>query len=175
MKKIKLFAGMIAFAGLGLTSCSSDDSNDNTNDVAIAGTYNLKEVNTETETDFNEDGTSNFNQMSESTCYNSSSIVLNTDNTFVYDMSNILIDEVNGTAACSENTVTGVWEIYAGSGNIAIINATYENENGDDVVITLNKSGDQLTLYTLFGQYPDRNAEGGAFYNDGEVELIFEK
>jgi len=174
MKKINFILGAIVFAGLGLTSCSNDDDN-NTGKVGIAGTYKLSEVNTGTTgTDFNEDDVVNKNQMKESDCYNNSKIALNADNTFTYDIKTILVNTVDGTSACSAVSVGGTWSA-TGSGDNAVITAVYENENKQDVTVTFTKAGNVLKNTKTLAQYPDRNANGGAIYSVGTVELVFDK
>lgn len=177
MKKNLLFCSLV-IAAFGFTSCSSDDDNNNNNDVEIEGTYHLTEVNTEDATDFDQDGTPHINQMDESDCYDEGKITLNADNTFTYVMTGILVDEAAGTAGCAEdNTVSGTWEIVEGVGEDAIIEATYEDNNGDDVTVMFTKQGDMLTLMdnNIFSEYADRNEEGGAIYTLGSTEYVFEK
>lgn len=177
MKKIKLFAFALAVASFGFTSCNDDDDDVVTapNDYGIAGTYNLSAVNTGNPTDFNQDGTESDNQMDESDCYDGGKITLNADGTFEYVMKTILVNTSTGGSACDDFTAHGTWTLDSGSGTSAIIDATYEAENGDDVNITLNKTGNQLQLYSLFAAYPDRNGDGGAIYTVGELELLFTK
>lgn len=172
MKKINLILGTLVFAGLAMTSCSNDD--DNNSSVSIAGTYKLTEVNTGSDTDFNKDGTAHENQMEESTCYNGSKIVLNSDNTFTYDIKTILVNTADGTDACSDTTVSGTWSA-TGSGTNAVITATYENSNGADVEVNFVKTGSELYVETVVGRYPDRNTAGGAIYTVGSLELVFKK
>lgn len=177
MKKLSLIFCSIAVAGLTMTSCSNDDNNDNSSDdVTIAGTYHLTEVNTEAATDFDQDGMPHTNQMQESSCYDDGKITLNSDNTFSYVLTGILINEQAGTAGCMDPvTVSGTWEIYSGTGTTAIIDATYEDENGNNVTLTLNKEENKITIYSIFTPYPDRNNEGGAYYANGSVEYVFMK
>lgn len=176
MKRLNLLLCTIAIAGLSFTSCSSDDNNDGiNNDVQIAGTYNLVEVRTAQATDFNEDGTSHVNQMEETDCYDGSKMVFNADNTFSFVKRYVLVDTQQGTSACTETQVAGTWSLYAGTGTTAILRATYQNANGNDVTIQVNKEGNKITHYEMFGQYPDRNSEGGAIYRNGEVTWIFQK
>ncbi|RRJ93657.1 DUF5004 domain-containing protein [Flavobacterium macacae] len=177
MKKIKFTLGAIIFAGMTLTSCSSDDNNDNgSNEVEIAGTYNLVEFNTEDPTDFNQDGTLNGNQTLETSCYSGSKIILNSDGSFKYQENRILVDVTNGTSACTTpSQYLGTWVNNGGAGTTAIITATYLDENDDTRTLTLTKEGNRITDFRLFAQYPDRNEAGGAIYSIGDVEIIYEK
>ncbi|MFP9099760.1 hypothetical protein ACLI09_11955 [Flavobacterium sp. RHBU_24] len=176
MKKMHYLLGALALGAITLTSCSDDDNE--SNDVGIAGTYELEAVNTETATDFNDDGTEHSNQMEESGCYDAGRIKLNSDSTFTYTITGILIDTSDGSVGCKESfQASGTWEIQTGTSNNAVISAAYEDQNGDDQVITLVKAGNQLT-YTednILSTYPDRNDDGEAFYNSGSTTYVFEK
>lgn len=175
MKKINLFVSMLAVAGLGFTSCSDDD-NDSTSDVKIEGTYNLDEVNTAAETDFDEDGDSHIDQMEESNCYNGGKIKLNSDNTFEYTITGIIVSE--GEAGCAQSqTVTGVYTAQPASDpKNALITLTYDN-NGQTVTRQFNKVGDELTWSdnTVLSSYPDRNDDGAAILVPGATEYVYEK
>lgn len=176
MKKIKLIAIALTVASFGFTSCNDDDDDVVTSpDYGIAGTYNLTAVNTGNPTDFNDDGTENANQMLESDCYDGGKITLNADGSFEYVIKSILVNTETGGSACDDFTAHGTWTLDSGSGTSAIIDATYEAENGSDVNITLNKTGNQLELYSLIATYPDRNDSGGAIYTVGELQLLFNK
>ncbi|HEU0137381.1 MAG TPA: hypothetical protein VFQ50_08825, partial [Flavobacterium sp.] len=114
---MKLLLIGAAFSAVAFTSCSDDDNNGGINNqVQIAGTYRLTEVNTEEATDFNEDNTSNVNQMMESNCFIDSQVTFNADNTFIYNIKNILVDEAAGTSACNSYTVGGIWILQGGVG-----------------------------------------------------------
>lgn len=178
MKKIKLMLCAVTVASLGFVSCNNDDDSDApvmVNPVGIAGTYNLVAVNTGNPTDFNEDGTENSNQMLESDCYAGNKMVFNADGSFAWQMNNILVDTGSGASACDQYLALGTWTLQSGTGTSAVIDVTYEAENGDEVDITLNKTGTQLQLYSLFGPYPDKNDDGGAFNAIGELDLLFTK
>ena len=174
MKKIKVLLCAAVVSALVFTGCSNDDDAP-TNDLQIAGTYRLTEVNTDEPTDFNQDGTESANQMLESNCYNDSDITFNADGTFTYDVKDILVNETAGSFACDDYTVSGTWVLQGGVGSMALIDATFENPNGENVTLRFNKDGNELTQYSLISQYPDRDASGGAIYRIGSVELIFEK
>ncbi|MFT3795294.1 hypothetical protein [Flavobacterium sp.] len=178
MKKIKLILCVVAATSLGFVSCNNDDDSDApvvVNPVAIAGTYNLTAANTGNPTDFNEDGTENTNQLLESTCYAGNKMVFNADGSFAWQMNNILVDSGTGNSACDDYLALGTWTLESGTGTSAVINVTYEAENGEDVDITLNKTGTELQWYSLLGPYPDKNDDGGAFNQIGEFELLFTK
>lgn len=175
MKKISLLACSLAIAGLGFTSCSDDDNNNDDN--RIEGTYHLVEVNTEDETDLDNDGDSNINQMDESDCYNDGRITLNADNTFTYIYTGIIVDEVESAIGCAEEiTYTGTWEIVGSSSN-PVIKLTYEGENGQDVSLLFSKIDDELIWEddTPLSRYADRNDQGAPVYTFGSTQYVYEK
>jgi len=176
MKKMNYLFGALALGALTIASCSDDDNN--SNDVGIAGSYELEKVNTERATDFDKDGTENIDQTEESDCYDAGRIRLNSDNTFTYTITGILIDETDGSVGCKNSfQASGTWELQSGTDDNAVISAAYEDQNGDDQVITLVKSGRTLTYAddNILSSYPDRNAAGEAVYTPGSVTYVFEK
>jgi hypothetical protein len=173
MKRINLFAAL-AFAALGFTACSDDDE---TSTVTYAGTYELEEVNTELATDFDMDGTAHKDQTEESDCYDAGQIKLNEDGSFTYTIARILVDEASGTSGCSTPFVAnGTWEAE-GAGSSIQISAVYEDQNGDDQVISLVKNGNKITYVddNILSRYPDRNSDNGAIYTSGSITYVFEK
>lgn len=176
MKKMNYLFGALAIGALSLTSCSDDDSKGG--DVGIAGTYELEEVHTEAATDFNQDGTQNIDQTKESNCYDAGKIKLNSDNTFTYTITGILIDTSDGSVGCKNSfQASGTWEVQSGTNDNAVISAAYEDQNGDDQVITLVKVGKTITYAddNILSSYPDRNAAGEAVYTRGSITYVFEK
>lgn len=171
MKKSKLFLSFFAVAALGFSSCSSDDDG---NSGTLAGTYDLKEVNVGSQVDFDEDGDSSTDLTTESNCFDSGKMTLNSDGTLSFKNSYVLVDQDLGTSECASTTFTGTYT-FEQSGSEVIVTATYVDENDDEITITLTKNGDELTYTDLIGQYPDRNNEGGAIYSTGTVEYVFRK
>lgn len=177
MKRINLLVGTLAIAALGFVSCSDDD-NDNANDVKIAGTYELEEVNTAAATDFNQDGTRNTNQMKETNCYNDGRLILNDDGTLKYTITKVLINSTTGSVGCANSfQASGLWEAQDANVDNTTIQAAYTNEAGDTQTITLTKVGDKLSYVdnTVLTTYPDRNANGEAVNTRGSVTYVFEK
>jgi len=176
MKRINLLVGTLAIAALGFVSCSDDD-NDNANDVKIAGTYELEEVNTAAATDFNQDGKTNINQMKESNCYNDGRIILNSDGTLKYTVTQILIGTDGSVGCANAYQATGLWEAQDANVDNTTIQAAFTNEAGDSQTVTLTKVGDKLTYVdnTILTTYPDRNANGEAVNTRGSVTYVFEK
>lgn len=167
--------GALALGAICLTSCSDDDE---TVDNGIAGSYTLRAVNTATATDFNEDGTANINQMQESGCYNSGKITLNSDNTWSYVITGILIDTEDGSVGCkNEYTASGTWALQSGTDDDAVISAAYRDQNGDNKTVTLLKDDTTITIEddNILSNYPDRNQDGEPFYRQGSIEYVFRK
>lgn len=176
MKKINLVLGTLAIAACGFISCSDDDNNGTS--VKIAGTYELNEVNTESATDFNMDGTANVNQVKESSCYNDGRIILNDDGTLKFTITKILIDETDGSVGCATSyQASGLWEAQSVTGSTTTITATYTDQSGNNQSITLVKDGSKLWYKddTILSVYPDRNASHEAVYTSGSTTYVFEK
>lgn len=174
MKNMKFVFGALAIGAFAFTSCNDDD----TTSAGVGGTYNLTEVNTETQTDFNQDGTSSTNQKQETSCYNNGRITLNTDGTLKYVITGVLIGASDGSVGCkTDYEASGEWEIQTGNDENAVISAVYTDQNGDDNIISLTKIGSQLTLTdnNILSSYPDRNSSGEPFYRAGSVEYVFRK
>jgi hypothetical protein len=176
MKKLPFIFGALAVASLTLVSCNDDDNN-NVNS-GVSGTYNLKEVNTETQTDFDQDGTAHTNQMQESQCYNNGKITLNTDGTLTYVVTGILISTADGSVGCKqEYQATGQWQQQSGNDENAVISAVYTDQNGDNNIVTLTKTGTTLTYVNdnLLSTYPNRNSNGEPVYTSGSTTYVFKK
>ncbi|NUY80779.1 hypothetical protein HUK80_07740 [Flavobacterium sp. MAH-1] len=172
MKKSNVLLGIFALAALGFSSCSSDDDG---NSGTLAGTYELDQVNIGTAIDFDQDGDTNTDLTKESGCYDSGKITLNSDGTLTFVKSYVLVDEDLGTSTCASNTFTGTWLIQGQTGSTVVVEATYVDANDDEIMVQLTKQGDKLRYTDVFGQYPNRNGEGGAIYSTGSVEYVFDK
>lgn len=178
MKKINLLVCTLAVAGLGFTSCSDDDNENNNDSTRIEGVYDLDEVNTSAQTDFDMDGDAHIDQMEESNCYDGGKLELRADNTFTYVVTDILIG-TDGQAGCANSeTYTGVYtQQPATDPSNALITITYSNENDETVTRTFTKIGNELTYSdnTIISTYPDRNDAGGAIMVPGGREYVYEK
>lgn len=47
--------------------------------------------------------------------------------------------------------------------------------NEEERTVNLTKVGNELTLTSLFTQYPDRDSSDAAIYTSGSVEWVFTK
>ncbi|WP_296147399.1 lipocalin family protein [uncultured Flavobacterium sp.] len=168
MKNLRILA--MAALAITLGSCSSDDNSDN-NSGSIEGTYELREFNTSTATDFNRDGTSSTNQMSETECYNDAQLTFRSDNTFTYEIAYLSVNS-DASSTCTSYEVDGTWTATNNT-----LTATYENLEGDDVVVNFARTDDGRTLTEnrVLTNYPDRNADGVAINRLGNVQLVFKK
>jgi len=170
MKNLRILA-MTALA-ITIGSCSSDDNNDNDNSGGISGTYELREFNTSSPTDFNEDGTSSTNQMSETNCYNNSKLTFRADNTFTYEVAYLSVNTADASDTCTSYEVDGTWTATNNT-----LTATYEDIEGEDVTVNFARTdnGRTLTETRAISRYPNRNSDGGAIYTLGSVQLVFKK
>lgn len=168
MKNLRILA--MAALAITLGSCSSDDNSDN-NSGSIEGTYELREFNTSTPTDFNRDGISSTNQMSETNCYNDGQLTFRSDNTFTYEIAYLSVNS-DASSSCTSYEVDGTWTATNNT-----LTATYENLEGNDVVVNFARTdnGRTLTESRILTSFPDRNADGVAFSRPGNVQLVFKK
>lgn len=101
------------FSMLFVVSCSEDESDDNGfSSAELVGTWDLVEVNVNTEVDLDGDGSFSSNLMDEEPCI-SGSIVLRDDSTYQFEESNFTVTPItNGLyfVQCSGSTqATGAW------------------------------------------------------------------
>lgn len=142
MKKIFL----LAFSCLALLSCSSDDESSSSSTAGVIGTWNLTAFTTSDPTDFNNDGALTTNFLTESGCYDNSTLVLGANNVATINLQEMdvtfEIDFVN--PELSEYTIdclAAIPEVGTWAQNNNSVTVTVENE---PVTLTLN--GNTLTL-----------------------------
>lgn len=146
-------------------SCSDDDSQSNTT-KSYAGTYKISAVVLSGTVDFNQDGVASSNLMTETDCYNNSTIVLKDDKTFVSSYNFVGI----GTEVTCDNEVTsGTWEVQ---GNQLVLTNTIM----DPPLVTNITIQENILVNSLNNAlYPDRDAEGNAVYSTGPVTINYTK
>jgi hypothetical protein len=123
-------------------SSNNNGGGSNGGNTSIAGTYLLTAFNTSVPTDLNGDGTASINQMSETTCFNNSTFILNSNNTFTATGGGIDIDLSVGNQLTTSYMEGGVsyTDIFTVVGNTLII--TEQNgevvgmANGNPVFLT---------------------------------------
>jgi hypothetical protein len=82
--------------------------------TSIVGSYTMTAFNTSVSTDLNSDGTASTNQMTETTCFNNNTIVLNANNTFTATQKGVDIDSSGATdvlTCYADPNITGTWSL----------------------------------------------------------------
>ena len=141
---------MMAFVAMAMVSCSDDD-NENTN-VELTGNWKLTAFTLDQGIDLNNDGTASTNLMTESNCYNNSTLVFGASNAATFNIQELDIDYdvVTGTQNSYEYSVdclAGENETttYTVSGNNVTFSAGGENlvfiQNGNKLTATFTGGG----------------------------------
>jgi hypothetical protein len=173
MKNFRLL--MIAVAGcLAFTSCSDDDNDTNMNNgnqnADLTGTYRMTSWNAPMGADFNGDGVSGTNMMTESNCYNNSMMTVNNDGTYTMTYNTMNIN--SGTSSCGTETTAGTW---TRNGNAF---ATSHMSGGQSMNTNYNfASGTGMGGTTLSRsmnnvQYPSMDMDGNMMYGTGNVNMV---
>lgn len=141
---------MMAFVAMAMMSCSDDD-NEN---VALTGTWKLTGFTLDQGVDLNNDGTASSNLITESGCYNNSTVVFGSSNSATFNIQELDIDYevVSGTQNSYEYTVDCLGgenetTTYTTSGNNVIVNV-----GGEEMVFIQN--GNKLTSTFVGGGVP---------------------
>lgn len=95
-------------------SSNNNGGGSNGGNTSIAGTYLLTAFNTSVPTDLNGDGTASINQMSETSCFNNSTFILNSNNTFTAAGGGIDIDlsvTPNVLTCFTDPSTNGTWTL----------------------------------------------------------------
>lgn len=136
------------------------------------GNYRMTAYNTSIPTDLDLDGNSSVNQMDETTCYDFNSLVLNEDNTFVYDVKGVEIvsDGMTDSFNCfSKSQISGTWIL---SGNKIIVEYTVNNSQKSEQFIisgnTLQKSFNNIDIVA------SSNSKKPIYINGG-VTVVYTK
>jgi len=138
---------------------------------SIAGTYILTAFNTSVPTDLNGDGTNSTNQMNETTCFNNSLFILNSNNTFTANSKGIDIDITStpNTLTCfTDPDTTGTWSL---SGNI--LTTTYV-ESGVTYNDQFTVVGNTLVFNEPSGQIVGMTS-GNPVYLTSSIALVYSK
>ncbi len=181
MKKLKTYS-LVVITTLSLfTSCSKDDdaSGNDTEPVAIEGTWKLKSLNTTTPLDLNSDGVTEADLVKETGCYTNETVVFNVDKTgmikstsYADIVASIEIgttDSYTYSAECV-NEVDNTSFTWAKNGNII----TVVEEEGT-YTLTLNSNNELiLTIEDTFSvEDPDNN--GDTVVSDEDITMIYTK
>lgn len=169
MKKIFL----IAFSSIALFSCGSDD--EATTNTSLIGTWKVTSFTTNVPVDFNNDGVSSTNFITESGCYNNSNLLFaaNSVATAAFQDLDVTldIDFVNPensvyTIDCLPGApIVGSWAQAGNSITVTI--------DGEPAVMTLNGN----TLTAVFPEFVDVETYNGVetVYETTGATLVFTK
>lgn len=160
---------------------SNDNSSNNNNNnggggsnsgnSGIAGTYLLTAFNTSVPTDLNGDGTASINQMSETTCFNNSLFILNSNNTFTATGGGIDIDlsvTPNVLTCFTDPATNGTWSL---NGNQLTTNYM---EGGISYTDVFTVVGNTLILTEQNGQVVGM-ANGSPVFLTSDITAIYSK
>lgn len=182
MKISKILFTLLAIS-FSLGSCTTSDEpidsalnglvNTNTNNTttSVVGTYLLTAFNTSVPTDLNNDQNASTNQMSETTCFNASLLVLNTNRTFTSNNKGIDIDltVTPNTITCfTDPNTTGTYTV-----NNNVLTTTY-TENGVVYNDVFTISGNTLTSFLNNGTIVGLTA-GNPVYLTSNITIIYTK
>ena len=157
----------------------NNSSNNNNNNgggsnggnTSVAGTYLLTAFNTSVPTDLNGDGTSSINQMSETTCFNNSTFILNSNNTFSATAGGIDIDlsvTPNVLTCFTDPSTNGTWTL---NGNQLTTNYMEGGVSYNDVFTVV---GNTLIITKQNGEVVGM-ANGNPVFLTSDITAIYSK
>lgn len=163
MKTLNLL--LLGAAGCFFLSCSDDDS-DSTNTKSHAGIYALTSVQLAGSVDFNQDGVTSSNLMSETECYNNSTITLKDDKTYVAQYNYV---KIGTDVTCDSEISSGTWEVQ---GTQLLLTNTMMTP---ELTTTVTLQDNTIINILPNSPYPDRDTDGVAVYSSGLVTLNYTK
>lgn len=171
-KMLMLTAAICLTAAPFFNSC--DDMTDDsipTDNSGVAGTYKMSAFNIPGDAiDFDANGTSSNNLVTESDCFNTNILRLNNDHT--YTKIDNYVDMSTGVAICADFTETGVW-----SREGDVITTTSSSSNGYEpyqLVYTYDEGAGTLTDAEVDYTYPTIDAVSGSQTTAiGDVNFVF--
>jgi hypothetical protein len=171
MKKLNnlmlVAAGCLAFA-----SCSDDDSNGNNVSADLTGTYELTSYTVANAQDYDNDGDSSKNLVTEGSCQAESWIQFHSNGTYDESISHSVVSEGGANLTCETTISSGT---YTQDGD----NVTTTRTSGNGALTsnyTFNASSKVLTRSENDGSYSGRNAAGELWANlTGNLNLTFTK
>jgi len=165
MKRLSILA--LVLAGCFAGSCSDDDNNDDNNSANLAGSYNMTAYNAPMAIDYDDDGDSSTNLMTESTCFNNSTMTLNSNGTYSMHYNGVTIS--NGLSSCaSTSNTTGTW---TRNGNTITATPT---GGGTATSWSWSSSNKTLTNNATNAQYPSFNSTTGMYiYATGNTSTVY--
>jgi hypothetical protein len=161
-------AGTLALA-MGAISCDNDDDNDNNNED-LTGTYRLSSWNSPVAVDFDNNGTSSANMMTESSCFDNSTMTINNNGTYTMTYNDVGIN--SAVSSCRTETTTGTW---ARSGNtFTTTSGTGSSAIDTDYSFSSSGASPTMTRFMTGAQYPSINTTtGDPEYTTGNVNMVF--
>jgi hypothetical protein len=136
MKKFVL----LALSAFGLLSCSGDDDNNSTDNVSLTGTWKLTAATLPVGTDFNNDGIASTDFITETRCFNNSTITFTDDvASAILNMQSVDIaegDDGRFTVNCG-----GIEESYAPF----TVSGSTVTLTSDEYHVPFSKEGNKLT------------------------------
>ncbi|NMH26939.1 lipocalin-like domain-containing protein [Flavobacterium silvaticum] len=158
MKKIMILAAAAVFS----FGCSGNDDNAS-GTTSIDGTWKLTALTSSQPTDANEDGVATTDLIAEAGCFDQTTLVFASNNTFVYNLM------MPGTTTCFPFTANGT---YVASGNNIAATITVEGEADTQNFV---QSGNTLTA-TVPDFYEIEVTVGGeTTYESIDAVLVFTK
>lgn len=168
MKNLKLL--MLSIMGcVAMVSCDNDDDNNNNQNDDIVGTYRMTSWNAPMAGDFNDDGVSSTNFMTESNCFNNSTMTVNANGTYTMSYNTMGMNGTSWGCGTTQNS-SGTW---TRNGNTF---TTTSSSSGTSTSsdFTFNGTNQTMTHYMSNAQYPSFNATtGNAEFGTGNVNYVF--
>lgn len=163
-----LTAAVCLTAAPFFNSCVGDDESLPTDGSGVAGTFKMTGFNIPMSVDYNADGTASSNLLSESDCFATNIIKLNSDHTYM--RVDNYIDLSSGLPTCAEYSETGIWKRDGD-----VITTTSSDTNGYlpyDTEFTY--SGDNTLTASYVGEnYPGADVDGNPMTLEGDFNYVF--
>jgi len=163
---------MMAVAGcMAFISCDSDDDNGSNANADLVGTYNMTSWNAPMAMDFDGNGMTSANFMTESSCYNNSRITLNNNGTYNMTYNSMGITGTTVNCGTTENT-SGTWKR---NGNNIVTTSTSGGTSTNSSYSFSQASGSNAATMTRSMtnvQYPSWNGTTASWAN-GNVNMVF--
>jgi len=166
-RMLMLTAAVCLTAAPFFNSCTDMTDDSGPTDNSVAGTFKMTAFNIPETIDFDGNGSSSNNLVTESDCFNSNILKLNSDHT--YRKVDNYIDVSTGVAVCTEFVETGVWSRVDN-----VITTTSSTSNGYEsyqITYTYSDSG-TITESEADYAYPTIDS-GNPVTAVGDVSFVF--
>ncbi|MES2545289.1 MAG: hypothetical protein V4548_10415 [Bacteroidota bacterium] len=165
---------MLAVVGcISLTSCNNDDENGSNNLTSdLTGTYELTSMTVPTSEDFDNDGDSHTNLVSEGSCYNDSWISFHSDGTYDESYSYSSMGSGGLTLECNTRTTSGTYT----QNDDQIITVPEAGSGESTATYTFNAATHILTRTENNGDYSGWNQATSLWANlTGNLQIVLTK